>query len=182
MYMGSQNNWILCSDRMPTKEEYLKDDGRFIVSDGQRVYQSLYDIYEFMKFCEVYYDRKTHQMEVSIDRRVIMWQPMPNPDISINKGERSMKIEFDFDSKNEMPANWDGRTDKKEWDKLKKSYLDKQGKLLLQSLEKGLIKNNQYKYPMNEILYNLLDKTELMKKVSEKLESIQDETNPELEN
>ncbi|WP_097005317.1 DUF551 domain-containing protein [Lacrimispora amygdalina] len=83
--MSSQNNWILCSDRMPTKEEYLKDDGRFIVSDGQRVYQSLYDIYEFMNFCEFYHDRNMHHMEATIDKRVVMWQPMPNLDLKENQ-------------------------------------------------------------------------------------------------
>ena len=69
-----------------------------------------------------------------------------------------MKIEFEYQPSMEIAANWDGESDKKAWDELKKIYLNEQGKLLLESLEKGLIQNNQYKYPINEILYNLLDK------------------------
>ena len=39
------DGWIPCSERLPSKEEYLKDDGRFIVTDGNRVYECLFDIF-----------------------------------------------------------------------------------------------------------------------------------------
>lgn len=67
------NGWIPCSERMPSKEEYLKDDGRFIVTDGNRRYMTHFDIYDTQKFgipqlngfCE--------------DQCVIAWQPLPAP-------------------------------------------------------------------------------------------------------
>ena len=72
------NGWIPCSERLPNKEEYLKDDGRFIVTDGNRIYMTHFDIYETQKFgvpqlngfCE--------------DKCVVAWQPLPAP---FQKGE-----------------------------------------------------------------------------------------------
>ena len=68
--------WILCSDRMPTKDEYLKDDGRFIVDDGNRRHEGLYDIYEGRFYspspigsCFAFF----------ADKNVIAWQPLPDP-------------------------------------------------------------------------------------------------------
>lgn len=69
--------WIPIKERLPTKEEYLKNDGKFIVTDGQKVYQSLYDIYDLKTFCEVYYDRTTHILYTTIDKRPIAWQILP---------------------------------------------------------------------------------------------------------
>lgn len=70
------NQWILCSERLPTKEEYLKDNGRFIVTDGNRVYQSLYDIYETERFVFITGGNTNFKREV--DKCVIKWQPLPN--------------------------------------------------------------------------------------------------------
>lgn len=74
--LAEENNggWILCSERLPDKKEYLKNDGRFIVTDGNRVYQSVYDIYQG-KF-------RTLKIRVSgwvfaDDNCVIAWQPLP---------------------------------------------------------------------------------------------------------
>lgn len=66
--------WIPCSERLPDKKEYLKNDGRFIVSDGNRVYHSIYDIYQG-KF-------RTLKIRVrgwvfADDNCVIAWQPLP---------------------------------------------------------------------------------------------------------
>lgn len=77
----SNNGWIPCSDRLPNKEEYLKNDGRFIVTDGNRVYQSIYDIY----ICHCF--RTSHSLpfgpsyktSYEIDNCVIAWQPLPEP-------------------------------------------------------------------------------------------------------
>lgn len=35
--------WIKCSDRLPTMEECQRNDCRFIVSDGNRVYADWFD-------------------------------------------------------------------------------------------------------------------------------------------
>lgn len=71
------NGWIPCSERMPNKDEYLKNDGRFIVTDGNRIYQSHYDIYDG--------DFKTvrnvigNTCDFSIDNCVIAWHPLAEP-------------------------------------------------------------------------------------------------------
>lgn len=67
------NGWIPVSDRLPNKEEYLKNDGRFIVTDGNRCYQAYLDIYEKQCFGIPRLDgfRK--------DKCVIAWQPLPAP-------------------------------------------------------------------------------------------------------
>ena len=65
--------WIPCSERLPNKEEYLKDDGRFIVTDGNRRYQGLFDIYDG-KFKHDRFDCILEE-----DKCVIAWQPLPEP-------------------------------------------------------------------------------------------------------
>lgn len=71
------NGWIPVEERLPTKEEFLKDDGRFILDDGNRRYQGLFDIYDGkFKFSRntsgIYY-------ELFEDKCVIAWQPLPEP-------------------------------------------------------------------------------------------------------
>ncbi|MGL6198606.1 MAG: hypothetical protein ACRC3H_06685 [Lachnospiraceae bacterium] len=39
-------DWIPVSERLPTMDEYRKNDARFIVSDGNRVYQDYFNIYD----------------------------------------------------------------------------------------------------------------------------------------
>jgi len=83
---------------------------------------------------------------------------------SKRNGEYKMKIQFEYTPTSEHEANSKIGIDdiqKKKWDNSKRSYLDEQGKELLKSLEKGLIDNKQYQYPLNEIIYYLLDKLRL---------------------
>ncbi len=70
--------WIPCSERLPNKEEYLKDDGRFIATDGNRVYQGLFDIYSGI-FVKDYFGSAPIE-----DDCLIAWQPLPAP---YQKGE-----------------------------------------------------------------------------------------------
>ena len=72
------DNWIPISERLPTREEYNKNDGRFIVTDGNRVYQSLFDVYEKKCFLDVIYKGNCNYEEI-IDNRVIAWQSLPEP-------------------------------------------------------------------------------------------------------
>ena len=75
-----KNRWIPCSERFPNKEEYLKDDGRFIVTDGNRVYQSIYDIYINKCFRTLQLNCLVdlgYQSNFEVDKRVIAWQPLP---------------------------------------------------------------------------------------------------------
>ena len=37
--------WISVSERLPTKEEYIVNNGLFIVSDGNRTYAEYFDVF-----------------------------------------------------------------------------------------------------------------------------------------
>lgn len=63
--------WILCSERMPSSEEYQKCNGQFIVTDGNRTYATYFDIYDTLKFGE------PTMTGFKIDRCVTAWQPLP---------------------------------------------------------------------------------------------------------
>ena len=80
------NGWIPCSERLPNKEEYLKDDGRFIVTDGNRRYQSIYDRYEgrFRTVKLFNNGGSVRGWDFEADNCVIAWQPLPAP---YRKGE-----------------------------------------------------------------------------------------------
>ena len=69
------DDWIMVSDRLPTKEEYQKNGGRFIVCDGNRVYQSLFDFYK-NRFCFTRYVNPI-KYELEEDKCVIKWKPLP---------------------------------------------------------------------------------------------------------
>jgi hypothetical protein len=66
------NGWIPFDSRLPSHEEYCKNDGRFIVTDGNRRYQSVFNIYEKRFEKELYYSRFIVE-----DKCVIAWQPLP---------------------------------------------------------------------------------------------------------
>jgi len=67
------NGWIPCSERLPSREEYQKSNGQFIVSDGNRTYATYFDIYDTLKFGEPTIGG------FRIDRFVIAWMPLPYP-------------------------------------------------------------------------------------------------------
>lgn len=75
------NGWIPCRERLPSKEEYLKDDGRFIVTDGNRTYQSHYDIYNGM------FVWSSFASVPEEDKCVTAWQPFPELPAPYKKGE-----------------------------------------------------------------------------------------------
>lgn len=75
MKLLNELRWIPCSERLPNTEEWLKNDGRFIVSDGKRSYQSHYDAYK--KVFGVSVNECGQRPMFIIDRDVIAWQPMP---------------------------------------------------------------------------------------------------------
>ena len=73
---GKNDGWIPVEERMPTKEEFLKDDGRFILDDGNRRYQGLFDIYDG-KFKFSRHISGIHY-ELFEDKCVIAWRPLPD--------------------------------------------------------------------------------------------------------
>ena len=68
-----KGGWIPCSERLPSKEEYQKCNGQFIVSDGNRTYATYFDIYDTLKFGE------PTMTKFKIDRCVVAWMPLPAP-------------------------------------------------------------------------------------------------------
>lgn len=65
----SLKKWELFNLKKPTQDQCAKNDCRFIVSDGNRVYMALYDYiaYEFVKFDE----------PKLYDKTIIKWQELP---------------------------------------------------------------------------------------------------------
>ena len=66
--------WIPVSERLPTKEEYIANNGLFIVSDGNRTYAEYFDVYNSMK----YFGEPTMN-GFRVDRCVIAWMSLPEP-------------------------------------------------------------------------------------------------------
>ena len=65
----SLKKWELFNSKKPTQDQCAKNDCRFIVSDGNRVYMALYDYiaYEFVKWDE----------PKLYDKTIIKWQELP---------------------------------------------------------------------------------------------------------
>ena len=72
---GSENSsrWISVSDRLPNSDEYVKNNGLFIVSDGNRSYSEWYDLYGKKRFGE------PTMNGFCIDYAVIAWMSLPEP-------------------------------------------------------------------------------------------------------
>ena len=69
------NGWIACTDRLPTREEYQRGNGRFLVTDGNRTYEAEFDIYESHTFGK---SRMSTDWFVT-DKCVTHWQNEPLP-------------------------------------------------------------------------------------------------------
>lgn len=64
--------WHLVADGdLPTTEQYITNNGLFIVSDGNRVYSEWFDIYDNKLFGEPTIER------FRVDRCVIAWMELP---------------------------------------------------------------------------------------------------------
>ena len=68
-----EQRWIPRSERLPNHDEYIKNNGLFIVSDGNRSYSEWYDIYDKRKFGE------PTMSGFRIDYAVTAWMPLPEP-------------------------------------------------------------------------------------------------------
>lgn len=74
---NENGGWIPVGERLPTMEEYQKNDGRFILDDGNRRYQGLFDVYE-RKFKVTKYISGIIPV-FEDDSEVIAWMPLPEP-------------------------------------------------------------------------------------------------------
>ena len=71
------DGWIPVEDRLPTMEEYQKDDGRFILDDGNRRCAGYFNVYTGRFYS---YQHITQYMaELHENNWVIAWQPLPEP-------------------------------------------------------------------------------------------------------
>lgn len=72
------NGWIPVSDQLPTVEEYQRGNGRFLVTDGNRVYEAEYDIYGSHTFGKSQMAANWSDSFVT-DKRITHWQNEPLP-------------------------------------------------------------------------------------------------------
>ena len=71
--LRDQTRWIPVSDRLPNNHEYIKNNGLFNVSDGNRSYFDWFDIYNTEKFV------KPTIAGFRVDNAVTAWMPLPKP-------------------------------------------------------------------------------------------------------
>ena len=71
------DGWIPIDDRLPTMEEYQKDDGRVILDDGNRRCAGYYDVYtgRFYSYRHI----TPYRAELYEDNGIIAWRPLPEP-------------------------------------------------------------------------------------------------------
>ena len=70
---AEKSGWVPCSERLPSRDECLENDCRFIVTDGNRTYQGLFDTF----YREFVMDL-LHGLRKA-DKCVIAWMPLPKP-------------------------------------------------------------------------------------------------------
>lgn len=68
-----QTGWISIGERLPNCDEYIKNNGLFIVSDGNRSYSEWYDIYDKRRFGE------PTMSGFRVDYAVTHWMSLPDP-------------------------------------------------------------------------------------------------------
>lgn len=69
----TSQGWIPVSERLPNNHEYIKNNGLFNVSDGNRSYFGWFDIYDTKKFV------KPTIAGFCVDNAVTAWMPLPEP-------------------------------------------------------------------------------------------------------
>lgn len=68
-----KTRWIPVSERLPNHDEYIKNNGLFNVSDGNRSCTEWFDIYEKQMFGE------PTIFGFRVDYAVTAWMPLPQP-------------------------------------------------------------------------------------------------------
>ena len=71
--LGQEPRWIPVSERLPNNNEYIKNNGLFIVSDGNRSYFEWFDIYDKWRFGE------PTMIGFRVDYAITAWMPLPEP-------------------------------------------------------------------------------------------------------
>ena len=73
------DRWIPVSERLPGHDEYIKNNGLFNVSDGNRSYSEWFDIYDKQRFGE------PTMAGFRVDYAVTAWRPLPKASESEEK-------------------------------------------------------------------------------------------------
>lgn len=70
------DGWVSVEDRLPTMEEYQKDDGRFILDDGNRRCAGYFNVYtgRFYSYRHI----TQYMAELHENNWVIAWHPLPD--------------------------------------------------------------------------------------------------------
>ena len=66
---------------LPTHDDYLQNDGRFVVSDGNRSYEAMFDIYETKQFGNF-----NQRGQFVIDKCIQYWTWLPSVPRNIERG------------------------------------------------------------------------------------------------
>ena len=71
------DEWIPVEERLPTMKEYQKNDGRFILYDGNRRCVGYFDVYtgRFYSYRHI----TLYRAELYRDDKIIAWRPLPEP-------------------------------------------------------------------------------------------------------
>ena len=69
--------WIPVEERLPTMEEYQKEDGRFILDDGNRRCAGYFDVYTGRFYS--YWHITAYRAELHENNRIVAWRPLPEP-------------------------------------------------------------------------------------------------------
>ena len=79
------DGWIPVDERLPTMEEYQKDDGMCILDDGNRRCAGYFDVYtgRFYSYRHI----TAYRAELHEDNRIIAWRPLPEPYRQERSGE-----------------------------------------------------------------------------------------------
>ena len=70
--------WIKISDRLPTMEECQKNDNRFILDDGNRRYQGVFD-YTGDRFVRFTFESVNGAIGMETDKCAVRWHNLPEP-------------------------------------------------------------------------------------------------------
>lgn len=77
--MKIEMEWTSVNEKLPTYNEWLKDKGWFLVSDGEKAYIRRYDM-RYKKFGRyLTYRKPVFEETFCTDFAVVEWMPLPNP-------------------------------------------------------------------------------------------------------
>lgn len=74
--------WVPVSERLPTREEYLENNGRFLIDDGNRRYEGHFDPFD-REFKVI--DFRPEGPVIHRDNCAAFWRTFPEPEKKENR-------------------------------------------------------------------------------------------------